>query len=295
VRDCGGHQLSNGRHPQFLRRERNSGRLRRFGHRTANQTKEETQMARKSISRRLRRPSAALVLSAIAVFMSLGGVSYGLAAASIDSRAIKNNEVRSIDIRNGQVKGKDVKNGSVRGPDVLESSLGLVPSAQSAQTAQSAQSAESAQSAQSAGSVDGLNLAKIDYAAPVGTAQSDVVSIGGVTIQASCSAGGDIAVQARSEVEDSMIHVTTVDPTTSADSGGDTPGDVDSRYGEDDSFDLGQAELLSLPANGDSTHGSFSFAAPNGSVVTASYLIEEDTDALGSANDCFVKGTAVQG
>jgi hypothetical protein len=247
-------------------------------------------MARKS-----RKSSAALVLSAIAVFMSLGGVSYGLAAASINSRTIMDNTVRSKDIRNNQVSTKDLRNGSVKGPDVLESSLGTVPSAQSAQSAQSAHSAQTADLANSAGNVDGMSLAKIDYGAPAGSAQTDVVSIGGVTIQASCSAAGDIAVSARSEAENAMIHVSTIDSASTLDSNGDTPGDDDSRYGEDDSFDAGQSEPLSLPVNGDSTQGWFTFAAPNGSVVTASYLIEESTDAFGTANDCHVKGTAVHG
>jgi hypothetical protein len=250
-------------------------------------------MARKS-----RKSSAALVLSAIAVFMSLGGVSYGLAAASVDSRTIENNTVRSKDIRNNHVNTKDLRNGSVKGPDVLESSLGTVPSAKSAQTAasaQSAQSAQSAESANSAGNVDGMSLAKISYGAPDGSPLTDVVSVGGVTIQASCSGGGNIAVSARSEVEDAMIHVSTIDATSTLDSNGDTPGDDDSRYGEDDSFDVGQTESLSLPAGGDSTQGWFTFAAPNGSVVTAHYLIEDNTAALGTANDCHLKGTAVHG
>ncbi len=37
----------------------------------------------------------------LALFVVLGGTSYAVAAGSIDSRAIKNNTVRSTDIRNG--------------------------------------------------------------------------------------------------------------------------------------------------------------------------------------------------
>ena len=50
----------------------------------------------KSILRR--RPSPALVISMIALFVSLSGVSYGVATGFIDSREIKNNEIRSRDI-----------------------------------------------------------------------------------------------------------------------------------------------------------------------------------------------------
>jgi hypothetical protein len=44
-----------------------------------------------------------------------------------------------------------------------------------------------------------------------------------------------------------------------------------------------------------SRQGSFTFAAPNGSVVTGTYLVEELANGLGSQSDCFVKGTLVQG
>jgi hypothetical protein len=238
------------------------------------------------------RHSAALVLSAIALFISLGGVSYGLASGTIGSREIKNNAVRSKDIRNSQVQGKDVRNGSltgadakddsVTGADVLESSLGVVPSSQSAQTAINASS------------VDSMSLAKIDFAAPSGTPITDVVSLGGVTIQASCVAG-NVTAYARSGVNNAMIHVSNVDAELTVDSGGNTPGANDARYLEDDDFDNGTLALLALSTTNDSLQGSFSFASPDGSIVTATYLVEERPNGLGSANDCFIKGTAVHG
>jgi hypothetical protein len=210
---------------------------------------------------------SALILSAIALFMSLGGVSYAVGKATIGSPAVKDNSLR----------GKDIRNNTLRGADVLESSLGTVPSAQKAQTA------NSAESAQKANSVDGMNLAKIDFAAPTNTAAKDVVSIGGVTIQAGCSAAGNIDVQARSDVQDSMIHVGVVKTGAAV------------AYTEDDNFDVGQAVSLTLPAGADNLQGTFTFTAPSGSVVTGTYLVEELANGLGSQNDCFVKGTIVQG
>jgi hypothetical protein len=75
----------------------------------------------------------------VALFVSLGGVSYGIATGSIDSREIKNNTVRSKDIRNREVRGRDIRNSTIRGPDVAlntlggldidESKLGTVPTA----------------------------------------------------------------------------------------------------------------------------------------------------------------------
>jgi hypothetical protein len=53
------------------------------------------------------RPSAATVIALIALFVSLGGVSYGLATGSVSSREIKNNTVRSKDVRNSSLLPKD--------------------------------------------------------------------------------------------------------------------------------------------------------------------------------------------
>jgi hypothetical protein len=101
------------------------------------------------------RPAPGTVLGSIAIFISLGGVSYGVATGSIDGREIKNNSVASKDIKNNSVRGKDIRTGTVRGSDVgngsltgtdvkgdsltgnnvLESSLGTVPSANTANAA----------------------------------------------------------------------------------------------------------------------------------------------------------------
>ena len=75
----------------------------------------------KSILRR--RPSPALVISCIALFVSLGGVSYGVATGFIDSREIKNNEIRSADLRNNQIRTFDIRNNEVRGFDIRNSSV----------------------------------------------------------------------------------------------------------------------------------------------------------------------------
>jgi hypothetical protein len=109
-----------------------------------------------------RRPSPAMVVALTALFLSLGGVSYGVATGSIDSREIKNNNVRSGDLRNNDVRTRDLRNNDVRGRDVrnstltgsdvgadkltgsdiLESGLGKVPSASSADSANSAGNAD---------------------------------------------------------------------------------------------------------------------------------------------------------
>jgi hypothetical protein len=102
-----------------------------------------------------RRPSPALVISCIALFVSMGGVSYGVATGFIDSREIRNNTItsgdvrnntlRTFDIRNNEVRGFDVRNSSLQGRDIAfntvtgadinESTLGKVPSATQADSA----------------------------------------------------------------------------------------------------------------------------------------------------------------
>ena len=81
---------------------------------------------------RLRRPSPALIISLIALFISMGGVSYGLATGSIDGREIKNSTIRGKDVRNSSLTGGDVRNNALTGADVRESSLGPVPVATAA-------------------------------------------------------------------------------------------------------------------------------------------------------------------
>jgi hypothetical protein len=74
----------------------------------------------------LRRPSPAMAVALTALFLSLGGVSYGLATGSIDSREIKNNTIRTRDLRNNEVRGRDIRNSTIRGRDVALNTLGGV-------------------------------------------------------------------------------------------------------------------------------------------------------------------------
>jgi hypothetical protein len=100
-----------------------------------------------------RRPSPVMVIALIALFLSLGGVSYGVATGSIDSREIKNDTVRSKDLRNNDIRTRDIRDSAVRGKDIAlntitgddvdESSLGKVPSSGQADSAKRAESAGS--------------------------------------------------------------------------------------------------------------------------------------------------------
>jgi hypothetical protein len=78
-------------------------------------------------------PSPAMVIAMIALFVSLGGVSYGLATGVIDSREIKNNTVRSRDVRNRALTGQDMGVDRVGGGAIKESTLTQVPNSATAE------------------------------------------------------------------------------------------------------------------------------------------------------------------
>ena len=63
------------------------------------------------------RPSHGTVVAYLALFIALGGTSYGLATGSIGSREIKNNSIRSKDIRDNQVRSRDVRDQSLLAKD----------------------------------------------------------------------------------------------------------------------------------------------------------------------------------
>jgi hypothetical protein len=71
----------------------------------------------------MRRPSPAMAVALLALFIALGGTSYGLATGAIDSREIKNNTVRDKDIRNGTIGTSDVKNGALLAQDFRHGDL----------------------------------------------------------------------------------------------------------------------------------------------------------------------------
>jgi hypothetical protein len=70
-----------------------------------------------------------MAVALIALFVALGGVSYGVATSYIDSREIKNNTIRSKDVRNGTLQSRDVGRDALGGGAIKESALGIVPSA----------------------------------------------------------------------------------------------------------------------------------------------------------------------
>jgi hypothetical protein len=59
------------------------------------------------MQRRIRRPSPALVIACVSLFVSLGGVSY--AVATIDSADIVDGSIRNRDFKDGTLRGQEAK------------------------------------------------------------------------------------------------------------------------------------------------------------------------------------------
>ena len=100
------------------------------------------------MARRLHRPSPALVVACIALFVGLSGFGYAaikLPRNSVGTKQLKNSAVtgkkiakRAVSgakIAPNAVTGDKVADNSLTGADVLESSLGRVPSATTARAA----------------------------------------------------------------------------------------------------------------------------------------------------------------
>ncbi len=85
------------------------------------------------------------LIAMVALFVSLGGISY--AAATINGSSLVNKSVAGKKLKDKTVTGGKVKSDSLTGTQVKESTLGKVPSAATADQAGSAASATNAQNA----------------------------------------------------------------------------------------------------------------------------------------------------
>jgi hypothetical protein len=213
-----------------------------------------------------------MVVALVALFVSLGGVSYGFASGSIDSREIKNNsvrsgdlrnnDVRSLDIRNNEVRGRDIRNSTIRsediganqvkGPDVLESSLAEVPKASVATSATSLSS-----------------QAKISSQQAPSTAAQTIYDSGTFKLTASCSVAPQPTVTASTTGANATLHST-----------GGTGG----------ANDTSPFTADVILTNGTSEERTVVYSEPGGQVVVVHYAAVGG-NPYGAAG-CIVKGLA---
>ncbi len=221
----------------------------------------------------VRRPSPTLTIACLALFTSLGGVSYGVATGFIDSREIKDNTVRTQDLRNNDVRGRDIRNSTIGGRDVAlntltgsdinESRLGKVPRATSADDAAKADTAARVASLQPLG----LRIVTEGDSTPLG-------AYGPFTVAGACLAGAGTDTVARITI-------------ASGENGSSTAADAN--FGPAD----GPVTVSSTtdPAGGDPTleDRTFSGSAPSGRAFTAVVSALAHADA-GTSGACRFHG-----
>lgn len=71
------------------------------------------------MKRFVRLPSPAMIVACAALFVALGGVSYGFATGAINSREIRNGTILSKDVRDRGLRGQDLARASV-GPNAVK-------------------------------------------------------------------------------------------------------------------------------------------------------------------------------
>jgi hypothetical protein len=251
-----------------------------------------------------RRPSPAFVIACVALFVSLGGVSYAVATGSIDSRELKNNSVRSkdvrnntlrtFDIRNNEVRGFDIRNSTVQGRDVAfntltgadisESSLTKVPSAATAD------SAGIAFSAGNANTVGGMSVRKIFAKQAVGTGVTEIFRGDGFALEASCS-GAAAGLQLDGVAGAAETNATWQVANQSDEH--DFAADADLNAGDDHTL------VNTDVAPGGVVAGQRSIAhvtvSTTGGGVTTVQIAAQDSPAFQGEAVCAFRGTAVSG
>jgi hypothetical protein len=238
-----------------------------------------------------RRPSPAMIVALIALFVALGGVSYGFATGEIDSREIKNNDVRSLDIRNNEIRTRDLRNNEVRGIDIRNSTVqgrdiqlntvtGDDVREDTLQKVPSAALADSATSADSAASVGGLRPHRIEYSAEEGSEPQTILSFGGLTITAECATGPSMELVANPAADQPNSQISST-------GNGWTFSDID--------FDPGSNESATFAGEAISA-GTIAFAGSKDTVVTVSGVAVEHANGVrGTTDDCGFFGTALEG
>jgi hypothetical protein len=121
---------------------------------------------------------------------------------------------------------------------------------------------------------------RVDVDVPAGTAATRVLSLGGLVLEAACSAAGDLAVEASSSANNAKAAAFLV---------ADNPANVPA-YAEDDDLDQGDGFDF-LGSSDDDSAGTLVYRAPGGlSYVSVSFLAEQVSVA--GANRCIFGGTA---
>jgi Collagen triple helix repeat (20 copies) len=124
----------------------------------------------------------------------------------------------------------------------------------------------------------GPSASRINYDAPASTPATTLLTIGGLILRGTCSSGGDIAVEARSTLDNARAHVAFI-------------SDAGANYSEDDDLDATD-DFDFLSAEDDDVAGTLVYRSPTGSsTVSVSFLAEQYS--IAGTNRCQFAATAV--
>jgi hypothetical protein len=121
---------------------------------------------------------------------------------------------------------------------------------------------------------------RVNLDVPANTAETKVISLGGLVLKAACSAAGDLSVEASSTVNNAKASAFLV---------ADNPANV-AAYVEDDDLDTSDGFDF-LGSSDDDAAGTLVYRAPGGTAyVSVSFLAEQVS--VSGANRCIFGGTA---
>jgi collagen triple helix repeat protein len=124
----------------------------------------------------------------------------------------------------------------------------------------------------------GPSATRINYDVPSSSPAATVLTLGGLILRASCSSGGDIAVDARSTLDNARVHTAYI-------------SDGGPNYSEDDDLDATD-DFDFLSAEDDDVAGTLVYRSPTGSsTVSVSFLSEQYS--LAGTNRCQFAATVV--
>ena len=122
---------------------------------------------------------------------------------------------------------------------------------------------------------------RIGFDVPAGTAETELVSAGGLVLRGACSAGGDLSLEASSTANNAKARamvVTAAVPTDSV------------AYDEDDDLDTVDGFDF-VGAADDDAIATLVYRSAAGGVVTANLILEQYS--VGGGARCLVAGSAV--
>lgn len=127
----------------------------------------------------------------------------------------------------------------------------------------------------------GPSAIRIGFDVPAGTAETELVSAGGLVLRGACSAGGDLSLEASSTANNARARALVVAAGTPTDS---------VAYDEDDDLDTIDGFDFVGAADDDAV-ATLVYRSAAGAVVTANLMLEQYS--VGGAARCLVAGSAV--